>query len=353
MTTNPLIFCIDSRIENSTSLYSRFQLGPIPKGHGLTVGNALRRILLSELKTTAILAARLQLHNGAFVPHEYSSLTGVQESTLDILLNLRELVFITKNLQAEPIIGSFKLKGPKRITAGDLKLPRNIQIVDPDQYICTINDDIELGVQVLLGVGKVGTSFVNVTPQKETFTQKGNYFRLDPSFQAIKQINYKIEENFLQMDGQITEASEQIILEVSTNGSIHPFQALKTGLMELQTLFNTISLTSFYTLRSTKSRSETNMVNEPVNKMYLTKPLRKRICSFDIANLQLNLSTFIQLKKENFQTIGDLVITDITQLRTQLTKDAFDEVVHLLQQLGLEKSTLSLNNSIIEGDINE
>lgn len=351
MTTNPLIFCIDSRIEKPTLLYSRFQLGPIPKGHGLTVGNALRRILLSELPTISIIAARLQLGEGAFVPHEYSSIPGIQEATLDLLLNLRQIVLSTTTFSDEPVTGFLKVTGPKRVTAKDLKLPKHIQVVDSNQYICTINDGAELNANLLLGFGKAGQSFVDLHPKKDSFSQKSNFFRLEPNFQPIKQLNYKIEDNLVQFDKRKTQ-SEQIILEIYTNGSIHPFQAVMKGLKELQGLFNLIQITPFYRDLEKGVKTISHLESRPSDllgvetsgqpKLYFTSPLRKRLCSFDLANFQFSLDTFIELKTQNLHTIGDLLTMEPNGVKRRLTKPAFDEVQNLLNKLGIQNTKKTL-----------
>ena len=159
-----MLSCIESRVENNRSFYGRFQLGPFDLGQGLTVATALRRTLLSELTGLAITAVAIR---GA--SHEYSTLCGVRESVLDILLNLKQIVFsivdselennsfsksaIKKNL-SESQIGFLKVSGPGIVKARDIKLPTSIQCVDPDQYIATLADNGSLEIRFIICEGK-------------------------------------------------------------------------------------------------------------------------------------------------------------------------------------------------------
>jgi DNA-directed RNA polymerase alpha subunit len=152
-----LLSSIESRIENNRSLYGRFQLGPFDRGQGLTVANAMRRTLLSELSGLAILCVEIQ-----GVSHEYSNLKGVRESVLDVLLNLKQIVFISDEKFTQPEVGFLKVQGPAIIKAGDLKLPTFVQCVDPNQYIATLSDNGVLEMKFMICEGRnflVQTSF--------------------------------------------------------------------------------------------------------------------------------------------------------------------------------------------------
>lgn len=169
-----LISCKESRIENNRSFYGCFNLGPFEAGQSLTVANALRRTLLSECTGVAIVSVMIEN-----VHHEYSTLPGVRDAVLDILLNLKELVLKkTKNKNAvvgperpskqniasvyegvgesffPPVVGYLKVRGPGVIRAKDLRLPPVIQCADPEQYIATLGDDGFLNMQFIIMEGK-------------------------------------------------------------------------------------------------------------------------------------------------------------------------------------------------------
>ena len=144
-----LLSCVESRIEHNRSFYSRFQLGPFDLGQGLTVGNAFRRTLLSELSGVGVTLIEID-----GVCHEYSTLKGVRESVLDILLNLKQLVLTSETTFSTPQVGYLSFTGPGVVTAKDLKLPVSVQCVDPDQTIATLSSDATLNFKFLVCQGK-------------------------------------------------------------------------------------------------------------------------------------------------------------------------------------------------------
>ncbi len=143
-----LLSCVESRVENSRSFYGRFQLGPFEIGQGLTVANALRRTLLSEITGFAITLVEVE---GA--SHEYSTIDGVRESVLDILLNLKQLGLKSDFQIQQPLIGYVNIQGPAVVRAGDLKLPLPIQCVDSEQYIATLSNNGSLKLKFMISQG--------------------------------------------------------------------------------------------------------------------------------------------------------------------------------------------------------
>ena len=144
-----LLSCIESRVENSRNFYGRFQLGPFISGQALTIANSLRRSLLSEISGLAITAVVIE-----GVAHEYSTVAGVRESVLDILLNVKQIV-LTSNFQfQEPQIALLEIQGPAIVRASDIKLPVSVQSVDPEQYIATLLYDGVLQMKFIICRGK-------------------------------------------------------------------------------------------------------------------------------------------------------------------------------------------------------
>lgn len=144
-----LLSCVDSKVEHATKLYGQFELGPFAPGQALTVANALRRSLLSQLSGSAITLVEIQ---GA--TNEYEILNGVRESILDILLNLKQVV-LTSDLETfSPQVGFLNVKGPGIIRAGDLKLPAFLYTIDPNQYITTLSAKGMLNMKFLVCCGK-------------------------------------------------------------------------------------------------------------------------------------------------------------------------------------------------------
>jgi DNA-directed RNA polymerase alpha subunit len=151
--THLFISCNESRIETNKSFYGSFSIGPFEGGESLTIANALRRTLLSQLKGLAIISIQIE-----GVLHEYSNLPGVKDSVLDILLNLKDTHFYSKlptqDLALLPQIGYLRVQGPGIVRASDLKLPPFIQVVDPEQYIATLAEDGFLNMKFIISLGK-------------------------------------------------------------------------------------------------------------------------------------------------------------------------------------------------------
>lgn len=192
--SNYFITCKESRIENNRSFYGSFYLGPFDPGQSITIANALRRTLLSSLKGIAIVSVQIE-----GVTHEYSSLNGVRDSVLDILLNLKELVFQSpkqeNQIGGSPLglntvkpfyVGYLRVCGPGVVRAVDLKLPPFIQIVDPQQYIATLAEDGFLNMKFILTEGqnyilqKQG-KFLNDRPRPQ-----GDYSQNQPTITNYK-----------------------------------------------------------------------------------------------------------------------------------------------------------------------
>lgn len=328
-TENLNLCCIESRVEDNRSFYGRFQLGPFDIGQGLTVANAIRRTLLSELPGLAIIGVEIE---GA--QHEYSTLPGVRESVLDILLNLKQIVLTSSFKIQEPQFGYLHVQGPGIIKAADLKLPLSIQCVDPEQHIATLAYDGFLNIKFFVCQGKNYLSFSSLSAefQKATLSKTSKYqllkssnlLTIDAVFMAVNKVNY-ILENY--NSSRFGKPRERIIFEVWTNGSIHPRQAIHEAAKILVKLFSPFQETRL--LKSVIFKS----LQIPSSK----KDAGKKITSLDIGNLDLSLRPYTCLKRANIDTIGDLIqySSDELLLLKNFGKRSLEEVQVLLNQIGL------------------
>jgi DNA-directed RNA polymerase subunit alpha len=231
MTKNQNLFfsCVDSRIQDQGSMYARFHLGTFFRGQSLTFANALRRVLLSEIPGIIIKEVRIE---GA--GHEFATIPGVQETVLDILLNLKKLVFtpVTTNLtelenfQTKAFL---KSQGPAILTAADLKLPPTVKCIDPNASIATLTTGGELALCLEL-------HFVNpnspLTSKKKNLSQTQiKNFSLDTLPMPVQKVNYVIKE----LDAK--NGSEYVVLEIWTDGSLTPQDILQFALKNLTQLF--------------------------------------------------------------------------------------------------------------------
>ena len=323
--------CIESRIDDPKNLYARFKIGPFEKNHTLTIANNLRRTLLSELDSVAIIAVKIQ-----GVKHEYSSLPGVRESVLDILLNIKQVALASAFQIQSPHIAYLSASGPGTVKAGDIQFPPFLKCVDPEQKIATLCNDGKLDIVFLVYPGKnywiqLGSNqFINhcakvftkasATDQTKQFlegwqSEKANILPIDAVFMPINRVNYTIE-----VDEEIDteQPYEHIFLEIWTNGSIHPVIAIEqaaTSLVGLFTPFQNIQSLQlqpkFLTLKPLKGgRPETVQTGgkrESIGPEVEDGVNPSSILDLDIGNLNLSLRPYTCLKRANIQNVRDLL----------------------------------------------
>jgi DNA-directed RNA polymerase subunit alpha len=228
--------CIENFVDKNHNHYSSFVIQPLEKGQGITLGNALRRTLLSDI--SGFSATTVKINN---VSHEFVSIPGVREDILDILLNIREIIFKdvsnTKldRKSTNVIFGFLHLRGPILVTAGMLKLPRNtVQIINPNLHICSIVDNSEIFLEIKIENGK--GSILNSQEKKKSDIKTGqisNALFLDTIYSPIKRVNYQIR---IIHDSK-GNLKESLIIEILTNGSISPKRALQDSIKILLNLF--------------------------------------------------------------------------------------------------------------------
>lgn len=250
------VTCIESYVDQNLNHFGCFLIEPLEIGQGITLGNALRRTLLSDLSGYAITGARINN-----LKHEFALVEGLREDILEILLNLKELVikgslFFTSNKSSEKLKGFLNIKGPKIVTAGMFNLPKNkIKIVNPNQYICTIVNGSELYIEIDIENGKGYRLTEEGIRQKieEKFTpSKGSTLFLDAIFMPVKKVNYKIK---LIHDTQ-GNIKESLRLEILTNGSATPKRCFQEALKILMSLFYPLFICpNFLTLSSQLSKN--------------------------------------------------------------------------------------------------
>jgi DNA-directed RNA polymerase subunit alpha len=242
--------CIESYIDKEKNYYGCFLIEPLETGQGITLGNALRRTLLSDLTSFSITGVRINN-----LKHEFSTIEGLREDILEIILNLKEIIlkssFLVKK-QKIKLKAYLNVKGPLIVTAGMFYLPKNkLKIINPNQYICTIVDDTELYLEVDIenGIGyKLTEENKKKTGEEKLFLMKPSTLLIDSIFMPIKKVNYKIKL-IHDTHGNIKES---LCLEVITNGSITPKRSLQEALKILMNLFYPLFLTPKFVKLSEK-----------------------------------------------------------------------------------------------------
>lgn len=251
--------CIETYIDKEKNHYGCFVIEPLEIGQGITLGNAIRRTLLSDLTGFSIIGVRINN-----LKHEFATIPGLREDVLEIILNLKEIIFKTsssfqhKNLPTK-LKGFLNVKGPIIITAGMFQLPENIiQILNINQYIGTIVDTSEFYLEIDIENGK-GYKLTEETRKKniqQKMTKKPSTILVDALFMPIKKANYKTKL-IHDTKGNIKES---LIFEIWTNGSITPKRSIQEALKILLKLFYPLYITSDF--MSVSSRLAKNFFNK-------------------------------------------------------------------------------------------
>jgi DNA-directed RNA polymerase subunit alpha len=290
---------IESTVEKSGFHFGRFNLSSIKPGLGVTIGNTLRRVLLADLKGTAITAVRI-----AGINHEFSFLPGVREDILEILLNLKQIIF--QSTIQEPIFASFKVQGPKVVTASLIDLDPQITLINENQYIATILDDsiLEVEFKIERGVGyRLNTQITNEL----------NFLDVDAIFMPVRRVNYDVDSVPLPSG----ELEESLTIDIWTNDSISPEDALQESSKFIVNIFSNLI---------------EGEIEEPV-----VSPVSKTE-DVPIEELQLSVRAYNCLKRAQIHSVSDLLQyspQDLNEIKNFGQKSA-DEVFEALKdKLGI------------------
>ena len=298
------IECIESKTEKTNQQYGRFIIEPLKSGQGITLGNSLRRTLLSNIEGTAIVNVRI-----AGVNHEFSTITGVREDVLEILLNLKEIVLKSKS--KEPQIGRLRVQGPAVVTAGLLDLPPDIQIIDKRQYIATICNNTIFEMEFRIEQGYGYKLVENYTHEKSL-----DFLQVDAVFMPVKKVNYIVQEK--RINAQAVQ--EKLILDIWTNGSISPQQAIGEGAKILTYLFHPLTHINFKPNQEIKA-AENNSIHQIL-----------------IEELKLSVRAYNCLKRAQIHSISDLLDysqEELLEIKNFGQKSAEEVIEALRNRLGI------------------
>jgi DNA-directed RNA polymerase subunit alpha len=275
---NLSIKCLKSEKIQSGACHGQFLINSLRPGQGITIGNQLRRVLLGDLGGMAISAVRI-----AGISHEFSTIPGVREDILEILLNLKEIVFQSKTQNIQ--FGRLKIQGPAVITADLIQVPPNLKIVNPNHYIATISTSNILEIEFKF---EYGTGY-QLASQK-FLEETDNYLQLDTIFMPVQKVDFKIE-NVYDSANNITE---RVLIDIWTNGSISPNEALKSAAQIIINLF-----TSLITHKNTNEENPLEIKSRSISIEPYT--------NIAIEELQLSVRAYNCLKKAQINTVGDLL----------------------------------------------
>jgi len=288
--------------------HAKVTLEPLERGFGYTLGNALRRILLSSMPGAAVTEVKID-----GVLHEYSTVEGVQEDVIEVLLNLKSLAF--KLHGREEVTLKLAKQGPGAVTAADITLEHDVELVDPSHHIATLNKPVSLNMELTVRRGR-GYQAVAAREAGESRSSIGT-MQLDASFSPIRRVAYTVENARVEQRTDL----DKLVLDIETNGTIEAEEAVRRAANILQ---DQISI--FVDLKSPEARAEQR--REPEMDPMLLRP---------VDDLELTVRSANCLKAENIFYIGDLIQkSEFELLKTpNLGKKSLTEIKDVLAQHSL------------------
>jgi DNA-directed RNA polymerase subunit alpha len=286
---------------------SKFTIEPLEPGFGYTVGNSLRRTLLSSIPGAAISSVRID-----GVLHEFSTIPKVNEDVTDIILNLKELV-IRSDLE-EPTTAYLKAKGPAEVTAGDIAPPAGVEILNPDLHVATLGRgaSLEMELTVERGVG------YRMADKNKKARDPIGVIPVDSIFSPVRKVSYAVEDTRVE---QMTDR-DRLILDVETDGSVTPREALASAggtLLELVQLFSDLAEAASVSVGPAEDEDQPSDY------------------AITVEDLNLSVRSYNCLKREGINTVGDLVQKSEAELMDirNFGQKSIDEVKAKLEELGL------------------
>jgi DNA-directed RNA polymerase subunit alpha len=279
-------------MEKADDFHGLFEFKPLEKGYGVTIGNALRRILLSSLEGYAITSVKFP-----GVLHEFSSIEGIVEDVTEIILNLKMVRFKkVSDLNESRIV--VNLKNVSAITAGDIgKFTNAFEVLNPEQIICHIDDQKEFEMELLLDKGR---GYVPADEPRANELPFG-YIAVDSIYTPIKNVKYSVENTRVE---QRTDY-ERLLIDIQTDGSIHPEDALKGA---ANILIQHFMLFSDQTMTFEKQKAEEdNQVDEEMLRM-------RKLLKTSLSELDLSVRAYNCLKSADVKSLGDLVRLEISDM---------------------------------------
>jgi DNA-directed RNA polymerase subunit alpha len=293
--------------ESLTPTRSKFVIEPLEPGFGYTVGNSLRRTLLSSIPGAAISSVRIE-----GVLHEFSTVPKVTEDVTDIIMNLKELVI--RSEPEEPVTVYLKAKGPGSVTAGDVTPPAGVEILNPELHIATLGKggSLEMEMTVERGVG------YRMADKNKKPRDPIGVIPVDSIFSPVRKVSYTVENTRVE---QMTDR-DKLILDVETDGSVTPREALASAggtLLELVNLFSDLAEAQSVSVGPAEA-------DELPSDYQIT-----------IEELNLSVRSYNCLKREGINTVGDLVVKSESELMDirNFGQKSIDEVKLKLEELGL------------------
>ncbi len=304
----PNIECVDL---SEDGRYGKFVVSPLERGYGTTLGNSLRRILLSSLPGAAATAIKIE-----GVQHEFSTIPGVTEDVTEIILNIKKLALKLHGEENTKTV-IIEAKGAGEITANDIKRDSDVEIFNPDLHIATLNEDANLYMEINLSRGR---GYVSADRNKQGTQSVIGMIPVDSIYTPVTKVNYTVENVRV---GQYTDR-EQLSVEVWTNGTIKPDEAVSLAARVMNELLN------LFIDLSEEAKAAEVIVEKKENK-------KEKVLEMTIEELDLSVRSYNCLKRAGINTVEDLINKseeDMMKVRN-LGRKSLEEVINKLNSLGL------------------
>lgn len=302
----PRIECVESSADNT---YGKFVVEPLERGYGITLGNSLRRILLSSLPGAAVTSIKID-----GVLHEFSTIPGVVEDVTEIILNIKELRLKLFSEQSKTLYIDYEGEG--EIKASDIKADSDVEILNPDLHIATVSGNSRFFMELNVSHGR---GYVPAEKNKVP-NQPIGVIPVDSIYTPVKKVNYTVENTRV---GQVTDY-DKLTIEVWTDGSIAPDEAISLGAKIMSDHLNLF-------INLTDRAKNTEVLVEK------GEPQRDKILEMTIEELDLSVRSYNCLKRAGINTVEDLINkTEEEMMKVRnLGRKSLEEVVQKLEALGL------------------
>lgn len=311
------IKCVNTTTSSDGSQYGKFVIEPLERGFGATIGNSLRRVLLSSLEGAACTSLRIE-----GITHEYTAIPGIVEDVIDIMLNLKGLVVKCDSPEAQHLRLDVDKPGP--VLASDLQLPSGVKVVNPDWLICTVAEGGSIHADIMVETGK---GYIAVDVLKEN---KGglpiDMLPIDATFMPIKRVSYTVEPARV---GDVIDY-DKLTLEIWSNGSVDVTQALSQSANLLIEHF--MQIASITGQASSLSSKVSAFIEEE------EEAIEENVSSLTIEDLELSVRAYNCLKRASINSMAELLKKsehDLLNIKN-FGKKSSDEVIEKLKLVGLD-----------------
>ena len=297
--------------------YGRFVVEPLERGYGTTLGNSLRRIMLSSLPGAAVSQVKIE-----GVLHEFSSIPGVKEDVTEIIMNIKNLAIRNNSTSKDPKIAYIEFEGEGVVRASDIQVDSDIEIMNPDLVIANLNGGADSKLYMELTITK-GRGYISADKNKSEDTPIG-VIAVDSIYTPIERVNLKVENTRV---GQITDY-DKLTLDVYTNGTIHPDEAVSLAAKVLNE-----HLSLFIDLSDRGIEAQV-MADKPMDP-------KGKVMDMNIDELELSVRSYNCLKRAGINTVEELcnkTADDMMKVRN-LGRKSLEEVLGKLNELGLQLRT--------------